>query len=58
MTELRRILRGYRVGRLRRPITPSVARPKRALLDEQDRLAIRTICSQTAADLHLSMPDS
>jgi len=57
LTVLRRVLSGYRPGRPRGPITPSVARPKRKLLDDGDLRAIRTICSGAASDLQLSMPD-
>jgi hypothetical protein len=56
LATLRRILVGYRPGGLRTPIAPSVARSKRELLDDEDRRAIRTICSQAAAELHLSVP--
>ncbi|MFN8420160.1 MAG: sulfotransferase [Anaerolineae bacterium] len=51
MTALDRILDGYDRGTLREPITASAIRLSRDSLDEQDRLCIRTICSQAASEL-------
>jgi hypothetical protein len=56
-TVLRRVVDGYRSGELRRPISPSTPRDRRDVLDERDHQAIRTICSEVAADLGLAMPD-
>jgi Sulfotransferase family len=53
MTVLDRVLSGYRPGRLRQPITPSIARPSLQLLDDDDRRAIRAICTRPAAELGL-----
>ena len=57
VTVLRRVVDGYACGGLRRPISPSAPRDRRDVLDERDNDAIRTICSQAAADLGLAMAD-
>jgi Sulfotransferase family len=57
MTVLRRLLSGYHPGRPRAPITSSVPRSKRKLLDDRDLRAIQTICSEVAAELQMSMRD-
>jgi Sulfotransferase family len=53
MTVLSRVLEGNWAGTPRRPITPSAARSRRDVLDEDDQRAIRAICSQAAAELEL-----
>jgi hypothetical protein len=53
MTVLSRVLEGNRAGTPRRPITPSPARSRREVLNEDDRRAIRAICSRVAAELEL-----
>jgi sulfotransferase family protein len=53
---LERILTGFRAGALRSAIAPSNARSSRSLLDDDDLIAIRQICSSTAAQLGLGVP--
>jgi hypothetical protein len=50
-TTLDQILSGYNRGILRELITPSTIRSHREALDAADMRAIRSICSQTAAEL-------
>jgi Sulfotransferase family len=50
------ILAGRRPGALRAPVMPSAARSRRTLLDDSDLIAIREICSSTAAKLGLPVP--
>jgi sulfotransferase family protein len=56
MLALHRILAGFRPGSLRSPVVPSAARSCRALLDDDDLIAISEICASTAADLGLPVP--
>ncbi len=51
MAVLGRVLEGWRPGRLREPILPSPGRGRLDLLDEDDRQAIRAICSDVAIAL-------
>jgi Sulfotransferase family len=56
MAALDRILEGCRPGALRSPVASSAARSRRALLDDEDLIAISEICSSTAARLGLPVP--